>query len=55
MVTFKAMVLDQKLTHKILTFLSVTVAKSAKKEEELLMSKYKLAAFETLMLKCTYV
>ena len=54
MVTFKAMVLDQKLTHKISTFLSVTVAKSAKKEEELLMSKYKLTAFETLMLKCMY-
>jgi len=48
------MVLDQKLTYKILTFLSVTVAKSAKEEEELLMSKYKQTAFETLMLKCMY-
>ena len=55
MVTFKAIVLDQKLAHKILTFLSVTVTNWAKEEEELLMSKYKQTAFETLMLKCTYV
>lgn len=48
------MVLDQKLTHKILIFLSVTVANWAKEEEVLLMSKYKQTAFETLMLKCMY-
>lgn len=53
MVTFKAMVLDRKLTYKILTFLSVTVANSAKEEEELLMLKYKQTAFQTLMLRCT--